>query len=193
MPIRRSHSLIQPFLIALAALAFTSQVSAQALNSNAPTVALTATLGEILTVAATPSAVNFTLVSGGTAPGSAPIVITTTWVLGAGRANVVLDGYFASATAALTNVAAAANIPSSAVLGQDLLGTPVAFSPFTQTGVVGTAGTALTIFTVPLTALNRAFIRSDTLNLEIALTAAPLLQLPAAVYTGTLTLQAQAL
>jgi hypothetical protein len=163
----------------------------QALNSSTASVTLNATLGEALTVGATPNTVNFALVNNGTAPGSVPVVITTSWVLAAGRANVVLDGYFSSTTAALTTGGATpANIPTSAVLGEDLLGTPTAFTAFTQTGVVGTAGAGLEIFTVPLTALNRAAIRVDNLLLEINTTG---LVLPAATYTGTLTLQAQAL
>lgn len=178
--------------VALLSLASTAAYS-QALNSGTSSVSLTATMLEGLTVAATPAAVNFTLIPGGTATGSAPIVITTTWILGVGRANVVLDGYFASATSALTSVGASASIPTSAVFGQDTLGTPTAFTAFTQTALLGTAGTGLTIFTVPLTSANRSYVRSDTLNLEINLTTAGLLQLPASVYTGTLTLQAQAL
>ena len=194
MSIRRSALLLLHSLSAVAVLSLgTTAASSQALNSTTASVALTATLGEVLTVAATPATVTFALVNGATALGSAPVVITTTWVLGSGRANVVLDGYFASATAALNSVAQGASIPTSAVFGQDLAGTPVAFSAFTQTTLLGTAGTGLTIYTVPLTTLNRAFVRTDTLNLEIALNTAPLTQLPAGVYIGTLTLQAQAL
>src|SRR5271169_3407697 len=73
------------------------------LNSNTASVALNATLGESLTVAATPAAVNIPLVSGGTAAGSSPVAITTTWVLSASRSAVTLVGFFSSATAALTN------------------------------------------------------------------------------------------
>jgi hypothetical protein len=53
------------------------------LNSNTASVALRATLGESLTVAATPSAVAIPLVAGGTATGTSPVAITTTWVLSA--------------------------------------------------------------------------------------------------------------
>jgi hypothetical protein len=179
-------------LFATAVLVLGSHLAfGQALNSNTATVLLNATLGETLTVSATPGTVNFALVSGGTAAGSAPVVITTTWVLGAGRANVVLDGYFGSPAAALTTAGPpVSNIPTSAVLGEDTLGSPTTFTAFTQTGVLGTAGAGLQIYSVPLTTLNRAFVRTDSLLLEINLTG---LTLPAATYTGTLTLQAQAL
>lgn len=190
---RTTLLLLHSFSVAaLLSLASTAAFS-QALNSNSASVALTATLLDSLTVTATPAAVNFALVSGGVAVGSAPVVITTTWVLGVGRANVALDGYFASATQALTSVVASANIPSSAVFGQDALGTPTAFTAFTQATVLGTGSTGLSIYTVPLTTANRAYTRTDNLNLQIDLSAAALHQLPSSIYTGTLTLQAQAL
>lgn len=168
-----------------------SAAFSQALNSNTASVVLTATLGETLTISATPGAVNFSLVSGGVATGSAPVAITTTWVLGASRANVVLDAYFSS-TAALTFAGPpASNIPTSAVLGQMTTGTPTTFTPFTQTAALGTAGAGLTLFTQSLSSVNRASTRTDNLNLEIDLSSLP--QLPSATYTGTLTIQAQAL
>jgi hypothetical protein len=155
-------------------------------------VTLTATLGETLTVAATPAAVTFQLSPGGTAVGNAPVVITTAWTLGSGRANVILDAYFSTATAALASASTpVVNIPSSEVLGQVTTGTPTTFTPFTQTASLGTAGAGLTLFTQALTALNRASFRVDNLNLEINLTTQT--QLPASIYTGTITLQAQAL
>lgn len=166
------------------------------LNSNTASVALRATLGESLTVAATPSAVNIPLVSGGTGTGSSPVAITTTWVLSATRTAVVLVGYFASTTAALTDGAATPdNIPSSEVLGQVTTGTPTSFTAFTQTAAtttpLGTAGGGLTLFTQALSGANRTANRTDNLNLEINLAGQP--QLPAGSYTGTLNIQAQAL
>src|ERR1700677_594007 len=85
-----------------------------ALNSNTPTVGLTAILGESLTVAATPSSgVSFTLVSGGTATGSAPVAMTTTWVMSGARGSVTLTGYFTTAASALIGQATSpASIPS---------------------------------------------------------------------------------
>jgi len=160
-------------------------------TSNSATVTLNATLGETLTVAATPANVNFALVQGGIAAGSAPVVVVTTWVLGSGRANVVLDAYFSSSAAALSGGTPVVNIPSSAVLGQMTSGTPTTFTAFTGTAALGPAGAGLTLFTQALTAANRASTRTDNLNLEIDTASLP--QLPSATYTGTVTLQAQAL
>ena len=162
------------------------------LNSNTASVALRATLGESLTVAATPSAVAIPLVAGGTAAGTSPVAITTTWFLSAGRTAVTLVGYFASATVALTDGAATPdNIPASEVLGQVTTGTPTSFTAFTQTAPLGTAGAGLTLFTQGLSGANRTANRTDNLNLEINLSGQP--QLPAGSYTGTLNIQAQAL
>ncbi len=164
----------------------------QALNSNTATVALKATLAESLTVAATPANVSFTLVSGARAAGSAPVVVSTKWVLNGSRTTVTLSGYFASATAALTDGATTpTNIPTSEVLGRVPTGTPTAFTAFTQSAPVGPAGAGLTLYTKAIPATNRAARRTDNLNLEINL--AGQTQLPAGTYTGTLNLQAQAL
>ena len=173
----------------LAGLISMSATGLAQLNSSVATVTLTATLSESLTVAATPTTVTFALIAGGTANGSAPVAMTTTWVLGASRANVVLVGFFTSAASALTN--GTVNIPSSEVYGTVATGTPTTATAFTQSGVVGTASAGLTMFTQPLTASNRAATRTDNLALQINLTAQP--QLPASTYTGTLNLEAQAL
>jgi hypothetical protein len=47
--------------------------------------------------------------------------------------------------------------------------------------------------TVPLTSANRANTETTNLNLQVDLTDTALAQIPAGTYTGTLTLQAQAL
>lgn len=161
------------------------------LNSTAASVTLTATLAESVTVSATPGTVSFNLVAGGTATGSAPVAITTSWVLASGRANVVLDGYFASAAAALSGGTPTVNIPTSEVFGQMTTGTPTSYTAFTQTAALGASGAGLTLFTQALTAANRASSRSDNLSLQINLSSQA--QLPAATYSGTLYLQAQAL
>jgi hypothetical protein len=161
------------------------------LNSNSSSVALTATLAESLTISATPSAVSFPLISGGTATGSAPVAITTTWVLSGARASVTLTGWFANSAQALTN-GGTVYIPSSEVLGQVTTGAPTAFTAFTQSPTgLGVAGASLVLFTNAITSTNYSANRTDNLNLEINLATQP--QLPAGVYTGTLNLQAQAL
>jgi hypothetical protein len=179
-------------LFALALVVFVSCAPAfgQALNSNTATVVLTATLGESLTVSATPATASITLVSGGPATTTAPVAMTTTWIMNKSRTSVTLFGYFASATAALTD-GAANNIPTSEVLGQVTSGTPTTYTAFTGSGALGTAGATLTLFTQAISNANRSANRSDNLNLKIDLASQP--QLPAGVYTGTLNLQAQAL
>jgi hypothetical protein len=180
------------FILALALLALLVPAAVCQLNSNTASVALNATLGESLTVAATPSTVAIPLLSGRTALGSSPVTITTTWNLKAGRAAVTLVGYFSSATAALTDGAATpSNIPSSEVLGQMTTGTPTAFTAFTQITLLGAPGAGLRLFAQRLSGTNRTANRTDNLNLEINLASQP--QLPAGTYTGTLNIQAQAL
>jgi len=150
-----------------------------------------------LTVSATPTAISFTLVKGGTATASAPVVITTTLYGVSGLSSLTLYGYFSSFSAALTDGRATPdNIPSSAVLGLVSTGTPTSYTPFTQSDAVGTAGATLQLFsTSSLLSLGclpaTAVCRTDSLNLEISLSGLP--QLPAGTYTGTLILQAQAL
>jgi hypothetical protein len=168
------------------------------LNSNTATVALTATLGESLTVSATPGTASFTLVSGAPATSTAPVAMTTTWIMNRNRATVTLVGYFASATAALTDGGSPANtIPTSEVFGQVTTGTPTTYTAFTGSGVgtggtqVGVAGASLTMLTQTIDTTHRSGTRTDNLNLKIDLTSQP--QLPAGTYTGTLSLQAQAL
>jgi hypothetical protein len=159
------------------------------LNSTVSSVALTATLNETLTISVTPTTDSFTLVAGGTATASTPVAITTTWTLSASRANVVLVAYFSSASAALTN--GSVNIPTSEVYGTVATGTPTTATAFTQSGVVGTSGAGLTLFTQALSSSNRSATRTDNLSLQINLTSQP--QLPASTYTGTLSIEAQAL
>jgi len=178
-------------LFAMGMFAASSSAFGQ-LNSNTASVSLSATLAESLTVAATPSSVTFSLVSGGTANGSAPVAVTTGWVLNRNRTNVNLVGYFASATAALTDGGSPAiNIPTSEVFGRMTTGTPTTYTAFTGSPALAPAGAGLALFTQAITAANRAANRSDNLDLQINLTAQP--QLPAGTYTGTLSIQAQAL
>ncbi len=185
--INRFQSFTRIFLFAAIALA--PAVASAQLNSTVASVTLTATLSETLTISATPSAVTFALISGGTAAASAPIAITTTWVLNASRANVVVDAYFGSATAALTN--GSVNIPTSEVFGTVSTGTPTTATAFTQSAALGTAGAGLLLLSQALSASNRASTRTDNLALQINLASQP--QLPAGTYTGTLSIQAQAL
>jgi hypothetical protein len=168
------------------ALAFVPASHAQALNSNAPTVLLNAPLAESLTVVAGPGTVNFALVPNGSAAGSAPVTITTSWALGKTRTSVKLYAYFASATA-LTD-GAGDNIPTSSVTGSINGGAAAAFTTATPFGANGLAP----VFSAVIGAAG-TFNSShgpDTVGLTINTTG---LALPAATYTGTLNIQAQAL
>lgn len=187
----RHTAFLKFFLFASAALVSSQAAHAQ-LNSSAATVNLTASLLERLTLSATPGTVNFVLNNGAVTAGSAPVAITTTWLLLSTRANVSVYAWFATPAAALTDSATTPNnIPSTEVLGQVTTGTPTSFTAFTQSNTLGTAGGGLKLFTQALSVTNRSASRSDNLNLQIDLTSQP--QLPAGSYAGTLNLQAQAL
>lgn len=161
------------------------------LASNLPSVTLNATLPESITLSTNVSSVNFALIPGGSANGSVPVGITTSWVLAQGRANVVVDAYFLSSTGALTGGSPVVNIPSSTVYGLMSTGTPTSYTAFTQSAALGTAGGGLTLFTQALSSSNRNANRTDNLLLQINLSGMP--QLPAGTYTGSLILAAQAL
>ena len=158
---------------------------AQALNSNVATVNLNAPLTESLTVSAGPATVNFALVPNGSANGSAPVSITTTWALAKTRTSVKLYAYFASANA-LTD-GAGDNIPVANVTGSINGGAAGAF-----TGATPFSGsTGVTVFTQAIGAAG-TFNSShgpDTIALTINTAG---LALPAATYTGVLNIQAQA-
>jgi hypothetical protein len=99
---------------------------------------------------------------------------------------VKLFAYFATAAAALTDGAATpTNIPTTAVLGSVNAG---AFGAFT--GVGPFTNNSIQMFSLTGGTLTFNGTRADTLSLEINSTG---LNLPAATYTGTLSLQAQAL
>jgi hypothetical protein len=161
-------------------------------NSNTATVTLNAVLGESLTVNAPVGNVNFTpLNPNGITAGSAPVVITTTWALTKSGVNartaLKLYAGFTS-NVALTD-GAGDNIPTANFLGA------LGAGPFNAfTGAGGTAltvnGNALQIFALALGGAGTFNgTRNDTLNLEINTSG---LALPAATYTGILTIQAQA-
>jgi len=173
-------------------IAVFSQTAFGQLNSNSASVVLTATLPESLSISVTPSSVNFPLVAGGVAAGSNPIMVTTSWVLSRGRTEVDLYGYFANPDAALNDGGTPPiNIPSSAVLGEMPSWDLPSFLPFTYTNPVGPAGASLRLAGQRIGDTNEAFTRTDALSLQIDLSNQP--GIPAGTFTGTLTLQAQAL
>jgi hypothetical protein len=166
-----------------------STAPAQALNSGAAPIALNATLGESLTLSLSAATVNFTLAAGTASnAGSTNITATTAWTLKPGRTAVGVYAYFASAAAALTD-GAGDNIPSSAFFISDNSGASAAL---TNTVAFGAANAGVQLANVAITAANRTSSRTDVMAYNINLTGGTLPQLPAATYTGTLNIQAQA-
>ncbi|AEU38028.1 hypothetical protein [Granulicella mallensis] len=187
-------SVCRPMLVTglMAVVCSISSTAFAQLNSSSASVAINATLGESLTVSATPAALTFTLAPGTRATASSPVVITTAWTLSPSRSSVVLGGYFTSSGSALSDGGTPANtIPSADIFGQVTTGTPTAYTAFTQAGPAGPVDTGLILFSQALNGTNRTSSRTDSLNLQIDLTSIP--TLPSGSYTGVLTLQAQAI
>ena len=173
---------------ALASLSLTAN-ALSALNSNAPTVALSASLAESLSLSIVNGSVGFTLTNGTTTVGDKSVAITSKWTLLPTRTSVKVYGSFSDSTAALTD-GSSNNIASANVLGKVSTGTPTAFTAFTQTAAFGGAGAGLLLVNQAISSSTPNFVgtRTDNLDLEISTPS----DLPAGTYTGTLTLQAQA-
>lgn len=166
----------------------TTMASAQAYDSGPQTIALNAKLAESLTLSLSANSVNFTLAAGSaTNAGSGNITATTAWVLQPGRTAVSVYAYFASATAALQDTNGDM-IPSSAFSIADNAGASTALVNATPYNAA-LAGLQLGSSTA-ITGTNRVSNRTDTMAFNINLST--LSQLPAATYTGTLNIQAQA-
>jgi hypothetical protein len=178
------RKIIVPSLLLFAVCVWIPSGANAQLNSSGINVTLNASLLELVTISATPTTVNFTLVGSGTSTGNSAISITTTWVLAIGRSNLKLYGYFSSSTAALSD-GSGHNIPSSSVSGSVNSGS---YAAFTSTTPFATAS-GLQIFTQSVSGITLDSNRTDSLALEINTTG---LNLPAASYTGTLVLEAQA-
>ena len=184
---------------------FTPGIAKAATNSNTATVTLNATLTAFLTVTVASPNITWTagtnpLINGTQVTGTGSPLITTSWLLASTNTHIYLYGYFASATAALTD-AASDNIPSSAVFGSvttsgGAVATPTtALTAFTQTPAapvtgIGTASGSLLLDTYAVTLSNIINLTGITDTLKVAITT-PALQ-PAGAYTGTITIQAQA-
>lgn len=181
--------LVRIAAIALGLAMATTMASAQAISSGAQAIALNATLAESLTLSLSANAVNFTLAAGSAAnAGSTNITATTTWVLKPGRTAVGVYAYFGNAAAALTD-GAGDNIPSSAFFIADNAGASTAL---TNTVAFGGANGGLQLANVAITGTNKNASRTDVMAFNINLSGGTLPQLPAAIYTGTLNIQAQA-
>ena len=194
LPIKNSNLFLCAALVAFFC-AVTGSAVAQ-LDSGGSGVTCSGDLPESLTVTPSISTLSFTLTPFATTTPSTTISITTNWVLASTRVSVELDAYFASASQALSY--STYYIPSSAIYGNvttNESGGPSANSPFTQSATLGTAGAGLKLFLEPITAgTNSEFEDTTTLALTVDLSHSSLYRtLPAATYTGTLTIAAQAI
>jgi hypothetical protein len=149
------------------------------------------TLGDTITVAATPANITFALLAGGVTAGSGPVSIITTWSGINLLASMSLYATLGSSTAALSGgTPVVNNIPSRQVYGSDPSGSIVtSMTPFTGTNPINGSTASLLIWKLT-SILSLGGSHTDSLSLQIDLTSQP--QLPAATYTGTLTLQVQA-
>lgn len=162
---------------------------AQVIRVQPPRAKPKLTLGDTLTVSASPGSVTFQLSPGTVSQASSVVSVTTTWTGISLLASITVSAYFSSATQALVGGSPLSAIPSSLVLGKVPTGSPTSFTPFTQTAALGPVGSGLLLFSQSAL-LSLGGSRTDALSLEIDLTTVP--QLPAANYTGALVLQAQA-
>ena len=171
----------------LSAAFFAAPAGAQVRNSGASPIALNAVLSDSITLTLSGNAVNFTLIGGSpTNPGSTGITTTTTWVLRPSINSLNLYAFFSSSTSALSD-GAGHNIPSADFQISDNGG---AFTPLTNTVAFGGANAGLRVSSVPIRGYNKTGTNSDVMTFNINL--APIPTLPAGLYTGTLTIQAQA-
>jgi hypothetical protein len=178
---------------ALAAMmaAGSSSSWAQAVASGVRAVSLDATLPESVTLSLSSNAVNFNLTPGRASnPGSNSITATTTWTLQpAFLRRISVYSFFSNANAALTD-GAGNNIPSSAFQISDNGGGYRGLTNATPFGGAG-AGLLLGQSTEFLFLFNTRGTRTDTMNFNIDLSQGTLPNLPAATYSGTLTIQVQ--
>jgi hypothetical protein len=171
----------------LVAAMFTAPARAQVRNSGASTISLNAVLSDAITLTLSGNAVNFTLTRGSANnPGSTGITATTTWALKPSVNSLKLYAFFSSSTAALSD-GAGHNIPSADF---QISANGGAFAALTNTVPFGGANAGLQISSVRILGNNKTGTHSDLMTFNINL--APLPNLPGGVYTGTLTIQAQA-
>jgi|SRR5579871_918042 len=192
----------QRLLLLIGVLALSAAVcppSYAQFNSNAGSIVLRATMAEAFSVTVTGGGtVNFTLAPNAAAnPGSTTTTIQTAWTLRPGRTRVSVWAWVPDGNAALTD-GAGDNIPASAVtaaaagsgmpggalnaVASGGAGVPAFITPATATGVQ--------IGEIHVTGANKTGSMTTTLTWNINTTVVP--QLPAASYTGTVNIQAQA-
>jgi hypothetical protein len=174
--------------LALFAAMLAAQARAQVLNSGASPIALQAVLSQSITLTLSGNAVNFNLVAGGANnPGNTSITATTTWTLKPSVGSLNVYAFFSSSTSALTD-GAGNNIPSANFQISNNAGP---FNALTNAVPFGGANAGLRLSSTNILGNNKTGTRNDVMNFNINL--APLPNLPAGTYTGTLTIQAQAI
>jgi len=174
--------------LVLVAVMFAAPAQAQVRNSGASPIALNAVLADSITLTLSGNAVNFNLVAGNASnPGSTSITATTTWTLKPSVGNLQLYAFFSSSTSALSD-GAGNNIPSADF---QISANAGPFAALTNTVPFGGANAGLLVSTVRILGNNKTGTHSDVMNFNINLT--PLPNLPSGTYTGTLTIQAQAI
>ena len=190
------------FLIIACGVILTNSIPPPAMaqiNSNVGTITLNATLAESLTVTVTGGGVvNFNLAPNTAAnAGSTTSTILTAWVLTPGRTKVTVWAWVANGASVL-NDGAGDNIPASAVSAAaagsgsagGALNTVASGGAGVPAFVTPAAATGVQIGNVAINNANRAGLTTTTLTWNINTTGVP--QLPAATYTGTVNIQAQA-
>src|SRR6185437_2033748 len=187
LAMKRNTQLVLPVLLAVLLCAVARPAAAQVRNSGASIITLQAVLTNSLSVTLSANAVNFNLTAGnGSNPGSTSITATTRWLLKPSVNSVRVYAFFASSAAALSS--GANNIPSADFQISNNGG---AFTALTTTVPFGGANAGLRLSSTPILGNNRTGSHTDTMNFNINLT--PLPNLPPGTYTGTLTIQAQAI
>jgi len=175
-------------VLALAVTSLAAPVHAQVRNSGASTITLQAVLTPSLTVVLSGNAVNFNLTAGSANnAGSTSITATTSWAVTNAIGLVSVYAFFANSAAAMTD-GAGDGIPSADFQISDNAG---AFNALTNTVPFGGANAGLRVSTTLILLTNMSGSHTDVMNFNINLSTLP--NLPAGTYTGTLTLQAQAI
>ena len=175
-------------LLALSVPALERAAHAQVLNSGAKTIALQAVLNDSISVTLSSSAVNFNLTAGNPSNlGSTRVTATTSWLLKPSVGNVSVYAFFSNSAAALTD-GAGNNIPSADFQLSDNAGP---FTALTSTVPFGGANAGLLVSQTKILGNNKSGSHTDVMNFNINLSTLP--NLTAGTYTGTLTIQAQAI
>lgn len=174
--------------VLLTLAAWQGYAHAQVLNSGASTITLQAVLNDSVSISLSSGAVNFTMTPGSaTNAGSTSVTATTSWLLKPSVGSVNVYAFFSSSASALTD-GAGNNIPSADFQISDNAGPMTAL---TNTVPFGGANAGLQLSSTKILGNNRASSHTDVMNFNINLT--PLPSLPSGTYTGTLTIQAQAI